>query len=66
MTRIEQIESQIRELNPHELSVLRHWFLEFDADVWDHQIEADAKDGKLDSLADQAMKDHENGRSTAL
>jgi hypothetical protein len=66
MSRIEEIESQIRELNPDELSVLRRWFLEFDADVWDRQIETDAGAGKLDSLADNALNDHKNGRSTVL
>lgn len=66
MSRIEEIESRIKELDPEELSVLRRWFLEFDADVWDRQIEADARMGKLDSLAEDALKDHENGRSTVL
>jgi hypothetical protein len=66
MTRIEQIESQIRELDSDEFSVFRRWFLEFDADLWDRQIKADAQDGKLDSFADNALKDHENGRSTLL
>ncbi len=66
MTRIEEIESQIKELNPDELTVLRRWFLEFDADSWDRQIEADTRNGKLDSLAESALEDHENGRSTVL
>jgi hypothetical protein len=66
MTKIEEIESRIRELNPDELSVLRRWFLEFVAHVWDCQIEADVRKGKLDSLAENAFKDHENGRSTLL
>src|SRR5581483_6795931 len=66
MTRIEEIESQIKKLNPDELSVFRRWFLEFDADSWDRQIEADARNGKLDFFADSALEDHKNGRSTVL
>jgi hypothetical protein len=66
MTRIEEIESRIRELNHDELSVLRRWFLEFDAETWDLQLEVDMRDGKLDSLADQALRDHKDGRSTDL
>jgi len=66
MSKVEKIESQIRELNPDELNALRRWFLEFDGDLWDRQIEADVRTGKLDSLANEALRDHENGRSTLL
>lgn len=38
----------------------------FDAEIWDEQIERDARDGKLLSLAEQALRDHESGRSTLL
>jgi len=66
MTRIEEIESRIRDLNPEELSAFRWWFLEFDSCLWDREIENDAKHGELDSFADDAIKDHKNGRSTVL
>lgn len=35
-------------------------------DVWDRQIEADAKAGRLDPLLQQAVKDIEAGRSKPL
>ena len=66
MTRIEDIESRIRELSADELSHLRRWFLEFDADAWERQIQEDVRNGKLDSLADDAIEAHKNGRSTVL
>lgn len=66
MTRIEEIESRIREPNSDELGTLRRWFLEFDAEAWDSQLEADISNGKLDSLADEALTHHKNGRSTGL
>ena len=66
MSRIEQIESQIKELDPAELDVFRRWFLEFDAEIWDRQIEADAHSGKLLSLAERAIEDHKAGKSTPL
>ena len=66
MTRIEDIESRIRELSADELSHLRRWFLEFDANAWERQIQEDISDGKLDSLADDALAAHKNGRSTVL
>ena len=44
----------------------RDWFLEFEADAWDRQIERDANAGKLDSLARKALEDHAAGRTTPL
>jgi hypothetical protein len=66
VSRLEQIESQIKTLTQEELSALRAWFAEFDADLWDNQLEADIKAGKLDELADVALKDHLKGHSREL
>jgi hypothetical protein len=66
MSRIEQLEKQIAELTPSELRALREWFDRYDADVWDRQIEADAKNGKLSRLVERALRDHEAGHSTKL
>ena len=66
MRRVEQVESQVKELSPDELKLFRDWFAQFDADLWDQQIEADAKSGKLLDLANRALGDHEAGRSTVL
>ena len=66
MSRIEKIEGQIMELNLDEIRAPRDWFDRHDADLWDSQIEADANNGKLAALANQALNDHENGLSTEL
>ena len=66
MSKLEIIESQIKELTREELGQFREWLAEFDAEVWDHQFEADAKAGKLDALAEKALQDHREGRSTKL
>jgi len=66
MSRIQQLEKQIAELTPSELRDLREWFDRYDADVWDHQIEADAREGKLSSLVERALQDHEAGHSNEL
>lgn len=66
MSRVEQIECQIRALDKHELEAFREWFAFFDAEAWDRQIEFDVSQGKLDGLADRALRDHEDGRSTEL
>jgi hypothetical protein len=66
MSRVERIEGQIKELTSEELQSLRDWFAEYDAQIWDRQFEADAQSGKLDRLAEDALRDHEAGRSTKL
>jgi hypothetical protein len=66
MGKVEQIEREVQELTPTELGAFRKWFLEFDAEAWDHQIEADARTGKLDRLAAQALKAFESGSCSEL
>ena len=66
MTNVEKLERKIAELSPEELTVFRRWFAEFDAAVWDAQLEADARSGALDGLAEEAIADHKAGRSRAL
>jgi hypothetical protein len=66
MSRVENVESQIRDLSSEELRALRVWFAEYDAEAWDRQIEADVSAGRLDGLAEQALRDHEDGLSTKL
>lgn len=66
MSRVEKIEEEIRALSPEELTKLRRWFRELDAEVWDREIEADARSGKLDALAEEALRAHRSGDSTPL
>ncbi len=66
MTKLESIENQIKGLTPDDLERLRDWFAELDGELWDRQFEADVKAGKLDALAERALRDHAAGRSTKL
>jgi hypothetical protein len=66
MSKIEQIEVAVKELSSDDLAAFRAWFAEFDADAWDRQFEADVHAGKLEKLAERALRDHSNGRSTGL
>lgn len=66
MNKVEAIEREIRSLSPEELAAFRAWFLEFDADVWDQQIEADARAGKLDTLAERAINAYRAGEASPL
>ena len=53
-------------LSPDELAQLRAWFLEFDWALWDRQFERDVAAGKLDALAEKALRDHASGKTTPL
>lgn len=66
MSKVENIEQEVRDLTPSELAVFRQWFLEFDAKVWDRQIEEDIREGKLDKITDEALAFHRAGKSKEL
>ena len=66
MTNVQEIETAIQQLTREELSAFRSWFEEFDAEVWDDQFEEDVQAGRLDSLADEALVDLREGRTTDL
>lgn len=63
---ITEIEQAIAELSPEELARFREWFEEFDARVWDEQIENDAKTGKLDKFANKAIDEYRTGKAKEL
>jgi hypothetical protein len=66
MTKLEQIEKSTEALSPHELKAFAKWFEAFQADMWDMQIEADARAGRLDELAEQALAEIRAGRTRPL
>lgn len=66
MSKIESIEEQIKALSADELTQLRAWFLEFDWALWDQQLERDVAAGKLNALAEKALRDHAAGKTTPL
>ena len=66
MSEVEQLENRIQNLSPEELAKFRAWFLEFDARVWDTQIEADLKAGKLSDLIAEALADYKAGKAREL
>jgi hypothetical protein len=48
MSRLESVENEVKQHTPEELRAFRDWFAEFDANLWDRQLESDARKGKLD------------------
>ena len=66
MAKIEDIEKAVEQLSAEELARFRAWFEEFDARVFDENIECDAKAGKLDKFMAGARANHEAGSRECL
>jgi hypothetical protein len=66
MGKLEKIEQEVQALSVAELASFREWFTVFDAKAWDQQFETHVITGKLDALAEKALKAHASGRSTKL
>lgn len=64
MSKVEQLEEQVRGLSPDELAEFRSWYEKFDRATWDRQIAADVRTGGLDALADEALREHGRGKTT--
>lgn len=66
MTKLEQLEAEIKKLSLDEFARLRNWLLELDWQAWDQQIEKDAASGKLDKLFEKSLADHRVGKSREI
>jgi hypothetical protein len=66
MSRVEAIESEIKQLSQAEFAELREWMLRRDSAVWDREIESDAASGRLDEIFKQAVAEHEAGNTREL
>jgi hypothetical protein len=66
MTTAEEIEKAVERLSPGEFARFRAWFEAFEAARFDAAIERDARTGKLDAFADEALAAHHAGKSRQL
>jgi hypothetical protein len=66
MTTVAEITGAVKRLPKKDLARFRKWFVEYDAAVWDKQLEADVAAGRLDALASEALREHKAGRTTSL
>jgi hypothetical protein len=66
MTTVDDIKDAVSKLAPSELDRFRAWFDAFDEARFDQKIERDAKAGKLDGLAEEALKDFREGRTREI
>jgi len=66
MSTIQEIEAAISQLSEGDRAKLRDWLANLDQEEWDKQIADDEAAGRLDALADDALKDLREGRCTEL
>ena len=66
MSCVQEITEQLRTLSPAELRELRAWLDEYEDRIWDEQFEAEVAAGEWDELADKALLDHRQEKSTPL
>ena len=62
MTTIQKQVTAVQQLSEDEFVTFRAWFVEYDAQLWDRQLESDVRAGRFDSLADEARQDLREGR----
>jgi hypothetical protein len=61
-----EIEDAIQRLSPEELRAFRRWFAKYDAQQWDAEFERDVAEGRLDALAEEAVREYNAGRCRDL
>ena len=66
MSTVQEIEAAVGKLSREELLAFRDWFSDFDAAKWDKQLAEDVDAGRLDGLADEALRDMREGRGRDL
>jgi succinate dehydrogenase flavin-adding protein (antitoxin of CptAB toxin-antitoxin module) len=66
MTTLAEIQSAVTELSDEERAKLREWLEEYDADLWDKQIEEDFAAGRLDAILTKVDEDIKEGRIRPL
>jgi len=61
MTTVQEIERAIEQLPREQFSRIRDWIVKRDWQNWDSQIERDSAAGRLDFLAEEALRDARSG-----
>ena len=63
---ITELEQAVTQLSDQELARFRAWFDEYYVQLWDKQIEEDAKSGRLDKLIAEVNEEYNAGLSKPL
>ena len=61
MSTVEAITTAIAQLPPEELAQVRAWLADYAERQWDEQIAQDERAGRLDALAEKALKGRRGG-----
>jgi len=59
MSTVEEIERAIEKLSEADLAEIRAW-------LWDRDIERDANAGRLNAVAEEALREHRSGETRPL
>ena len=66
MSTVKEIESAITQLEPKDVEAVADWLQEYREELWDAQIKADAKAGKLNSLIKKAKAGYRSGKAISF
>ena len=66
VTKVQLLEREVKKLDRRNLEAFRNWFQLYDSDAWDLQIQRDARAGRLDKLAKDALAEYKNGKTRGL
>jgi hypothetical protein len=66
MSTVVEIEKALQTLPVEEARKVAGWLQRYLDDIWDQQIDRDVAAGKLDKLADKALRDYREGRVKPL
>ena len=66
MSTVKEIEDAISHLSPEEFKAFRIWFDEYENQQWDSQFEKDVESGRLDNIAQEALKEYDAGNCSDL
>ena len=56
----------IKKLPKNDLKIFLEWLENFEQELWDEEFEGDVKLGKLDKLAEQAIRDFRDDKCMKL
>jgi hypothetical protein len=66
MNTVQEIETAIQKLPLREIHEVGDWLQALREELWDRQIEADARAGRLDKMITRAKTDYHAGKATAF
>ncbi len=63
---VKDIEAAITQLSLKDVAKLANWLTDYQAELWDRQIEEDLAAGRLDALLAEVEKEHTAGLTQPL